>query len=109
AIRAIGNVLSKSCRSVDLAARYGGEEFCLLLPDTGMLDAMNLAERVRRNIEQTHVEGPKTITASIGVATYPSHCAEPGGLLEAADQALYAAKEGGRNRVVTAASLPAKQ
>ncbi|HEY9791682.1 MAG TPA: sensor domain-containing diguanylate cyclase [Candidatus Obscuribacterales bacterium] len=109
AIRAIGSALSSSCRSVDLAARYGGEEFCLLLPDTGMSDAMNLAERVRRKIEQTHVEGPTTITASIGVATFPSHCTEPGGLLEAADQALYAAKQGGRNRVVTAESLPAKQ
>jgi diguanylate cyclase (GGDEF)-like protein len=108
AIRSIGNVLSRSCRSVDLAARYGGEEFCLLLPDTDNQDAVNLAERIRKKIEQTEVHGAGRISASIGVATYPIHAEEPDQLFEAADQALYAAKEGGRNRVVSADALKAK-
>ncbi len=108
AIKSIGTVLSRSCRSVDLAARYGGEEFCLLLPDTDTEDAVNLAERIRKKIEQTEIEGPGHISASIGVATYPVHSADADSLFEAADQALYKAKEGGRNRVVTATSLPAK-
>lgn len=102
AIKTIGTILSRSCRAVDLAARYGGEEFCLLLPDTDSRDAVNLAERIRSIIEQTAVPGAGTITASIGVATYPQHGNEPEKIFEAADQALYAAKNTGRNKVVVA-------
>jgi diguanylate cyclase (GGDEF)-like protein len=109
AIKAIGSVLSRSCRSVDLAARFGGEEFCLLLPGTGIEDALRLAERVRRLIEQTPVDGPGQITASLGVSTYPAHCSEPDGLFESADQALYLAKSAGRNRVVSAQALQSKE
>lgn len=104
AIKSIGLVLSKSCRAVDTAARFGGEEFCLLLPDTDEQDAMRLAERVRKLINETHIEGPGYISASIGVATYPHHANEQEELFEAADQALYAAKQSGRNRVCAASS-----
>lgn len=102
AIKVIGGALAKSCRSVDTAARYGGEEFCLLLPDSDTEDAVNLAERVRHLIEETHIEGPGHISASLGVATFPIHADNAEGLFEAADQALYAAKQSGRNRVCTA-------
>lgn len=102
AIKSIGGVLSRSCRTVDTAARFGGEEFCLLLPDTGEADAMNLAERVRKVISETYIEGPGYISASVGVATYPQHANDQGELFEAADQALYAAKQSGRNRVCAA-------
>lgn len=102
AIKAIGRVLSNSCRAVDVAARFGGEEFCLLLPDTDEEDALNLAERVRNLIYETHIEGPGNISASVGVATYPQHANEQDELFEAADQALYAAKHSGRNKVCAA-------
>lgn len=106
AIKSIGAVLSKSCRAVDTAARFGGEEFCLLLPDTDQADALNLAERVRKLINETSIEGPGFISASVGVATYPNHANEQDELFEAADQALYAAKTSGRNKVCTASVLP---
>jgi diguanylate cyclase (GGDEF)-like protein len=104
AIKSIGQVLSKSCRAVDTAARYGGEEFCLLLPDTDTEDAMNLAERIRKLICETPLEGPGNISASIGVSTFPTHGNNQEDLFEAADQALYSAKSGGRNQVCQAAS-----
>lgn len=96
AIKAIGRILSNSCRAVDVAARFGGEEFCLLLPDTDEEDALNLAERVRNLIYETPIEGPGNISASVGVATYPQHANEQDELFEAADQALYAAKHSGK-------------
>lgn len=112
AIKSIGGVLARSCRSVDTAARYGGEEFCLLLPDTETEDAVLLAERVRKRIAETFIEGPGNISASLGVATYPSHASDPDELFQAADHALYQAKESGRNRVCIAsaasAEIPAK-
>ena len=107
AIKSIGGVLAKSCRSVDTAARYGGEEFCLLLPDTETEDAMRLAERVRVRIAETFIEGPGNISASLGVATYPAHASDPDELFQAADHALYEAKETGRNRVCIANETPA--
>lgn len=102
AIKSIGMLVGKSCRAVDLAARFGGEEFCLLLPETNHEDAMRLAERVRKLINETHIEGPGLISASVGVATFPNHANEQDELFEAADKALYAAKQGGRNRVCAA-------
>ena len=99
AIKAIGAVLSNSCRSVDLAARYGGEEFCLLLPNTDIDEAEQIAERLRGLISETIIEGPGKITASLGVANFPRHANEPEELFEAADAALYTAKANGRNKV----------
>lgn len=102
AIKSIGTLVGKSCRAVDLAARFGGEEFCLLLPETNHEDAMRLAERVRKLINETYIEGPGLISASVGVATFPNHANEQDELFEAADKALYAAKQSGRNRVCAA-------
>jgi diguanylate cyclase (GGDEF)-like protein len=102
AIQKIGQVLGSSCRSIDLPARYGGEEFCLLLPNTDLEMAEIMAERVRKLISEVAIEGPGHISASIGVSNLPLHATEPDKLFEAADQALYAAKSGGRNRVCVA-------
>jgi diguanylate cyclase (GGDEF)-like protein len=99
AIASIGKLLKQSSRVSDVAARYGGEEFCLLLPNTELDMAEQLAERIRRKINEVHVEGPGTISASIGVASYPSHADDPDLLFQKADTALYAAKQSGRNRV----------
>lgn len=100
-VSAIRSVVS---RQSDLVARFGGEEFAVILPDTSPDDAMLLAERVRREIAniQTEYQGKSlTVTASIGVAgrSLPLDCTVQG-LLDAADKALYSAKQQGRNRVV---------
>ncbi len=105
AIQTIGRVLGSSCRANDLPARYGGEEFCLLLPNTDVEMASNTAERLRKLINETPVDGPGTISASIGVANFPLHASEPDALFEAADEALYCAKESGRNRVCISSNL----
>ncbi len=99
AIASIGKLLKLSSRVSDVAARYGGEEFCLLLPNTETEMAEQLAERIRRMIFEVHIEGPGTISASIGVASYPNHADDCDQLFQKADAALYAAKQGGRNRV----------
>jgi diguanylate cyclase (GGDEF)-like protein len=88
---------------VDFPARYGGEEFAVILPqiDTPALAA--IAERIRSSIEAmpAPADGAK-VTVSIGAAMYPDDGAKPDALFRAADERLYAAKEGGRNRLVGA-------
>ena len=102
-LQTFGKRVSDICRSDDLLARYGGEEFCLLLAATGKEDAREMAERCRRAVADQPFEtaaGPLQITASFGFSVLdpnePKSCSE---LLESADQKLYAAKDGGRNRV----------
>lgn len=104
AIKAIGAVLRQGSRSIDFCARYGGEEFCLLLPNTTIEMAEQLAERLRRSINEVQVPGYGKISASLGVSNFPLHCNSAEDLFHKADEALYKAKEGGRNRVVVAAS-----
>jgi diguanylate cyclase (GGDEF)-like protein len=105
AIRAIGTVLRQSSRSVDLPARYGGEEFCVLLPNTEIDMAEQLAERLRRLINEVEIPQVGLISASIGVATFPQHADEPDILLKRADEALYVAKQAGRNQVKTSTAV----
>ena len=102
AIKAIANVLKQSSRAIDLAARYGGEEFCLLLPNTELTMAEQLAERLKKLIADIHLEGPGHISASLGIANYPIHAHDADSLFRAADVALYEAKQSGRNRVKVA-------
>lgn len=102
AIKAIGRVLKQSSRAVDMPARYGGEEFCVLLPNTEIEMAEQLAERLRRFINELEIEGPGQISASIGVGSYPLHADEPDELFQRTDEALYLAKQSGRNRVCIA-------
>jgi diguanylate cyclase (GGDEF)-like protein/PAS domain S-box-containing protein len=89
-------------REVDLLGRYGGEEFTVLLPESGLTTARPVAERLRRRVERAAIDtdrGPMTITISLGIAMLDENCADLEALLERADQALYAAKQTGRNRV----------
>lgn len=88
-------------RPTDVVARYGGEEFVVLLPDTGLLAANRIAEDIRNTVEQWHVRnGSGTVTVSVGVtAMRQARDLGPDDLLARADQALYAAKSGGRNKV----------
>lgn len=95
-------------RAGDFVARYGGEEFVVLLPATDRLSAAQHAERLRQRVEQLaivheHARAGSIVTTSIGVATaLVDDESEPAALLIAADEQLYNAKEGGRNRVATA-------
>lgn len=99
AIKSIGYVLRESSRSIDITARYGGEEFCVLLPNTDIEMAEQLAERLRRIIRETEIDGPGALSASIGVASYPLHADGADALFLRADEALYRAKQDGRNLV----------
>jgi diguanylate cyclase (GGDEF)-like protein len=103
ALAAIGQVLATTVRASDFAARYGGEEFLVLLPDTNRSGAVEVAEKLRRAVEQTEMRDIGNLTASFGVATVPDDAAEPEQLLRKADRALYAAKARGRNRIEVAA------
>ena len=102
-LKCISAVLADQIRKVDLAARYGGEEFAIVLEETDGQGARLFCERVRQEIA-SHVmssdKGSFRVTLSLGIATYPDSGQEKQILIERADQALYAAKEGGRNRTV---------
>lgn len=105
ALVAVSRILASMLRASDFVARYGGEEFLLLLPDTNRAGASILAETLRTAIGQVAVDGVGGITTSFGVAVLPDDAATVDRLLRAADSALYRAKDGGRNRVVTTASF----
>jgi diguanylate cyclase (GGDEF)-like protein len=102
-LSAVALQLQQDLRKCDLAARYGGEEFMLLLPQTGLGGARTVAERQRLAVAALRVPaGTAEVrpTVSLGVAAYPTHPAENiEDLFRHADQALYRAKEAGRNRV----------
>lgn len=97
-------VVGHNCRRSDVVFRYGGEEFCCICPNTGLAEAIQLGERIAAAVRKasfgpTHT--PMTVTLSIGLAVRTDE-AEPAQLLARADKALYAAKAGGRDRVVAA-------
>jgi diguanylate cyclase (GGDEF)-like protein len=96
--------LHESCRLEDVVARFGGEEFLLILRGNSVADAVPLAERIRRAVEETVVlggGGAVQVTASFGVAALSEHVdGDVDALIQRADARLYAAKRGGRNRVV---------
>jgi diguanylate cyclase len=102
-LRELGMILSKSCRGLDIVSRNGGEEFTVLLLDCSKEKALQIAERIRSNVEIHKfilTSGTQiSITVSIGVASYPEGLNEVEKLVEMSDMALYAAKHTGRNRV----------
>jgi diguanylate cyclase len=104
--------LKSNIKGKDIAARYGGEEFAAVLPETDLEGAMILADNIRRAIQAKELLKRSTneklgrITASFGVATYRKGDT-PSTLIERADRCLYAAKHGGRNRVISENELKA--
>ncbi len=103
-LKKVAGIMNTSFRTSDTPARYGGEEFVVLLPDTALFEAQKVAERLRKRIESNHLDsefGHLKVTVSIGVASSSRHAGDPQALLECADQAMYLAKNTGRNRVVT--------
>jgi diguanylate cyclase (GGDEF)-like protein len=106
ALRHLAGVLGRSLRQGDQAARIGGEEFAVILPGIDDQGARLLAERLRAAIEQARLVfgGARlSLTASLGLAVWPRHAQEPAALVQAADRALYVAKQAGRNRVCVSA------
>jgi diguanylate cyclase (GGDEF)-like protein len=111
-LRHIAQILQSSVRQNDLVARYGGEEFALVLLHSDPKGATRFADRVREKIARTEIAcpgGKLTVTVSMGIAGYPQEAQEQKALIRLADEALYAAKQGGRNRVVHAHELSLQQ
>jgi diguanylate cyclase (GGDEF)-like protein len=98
-IRTIAETIRSGCREIDFAARYGGEEFTVILPETPLAGAIQAADRIRERIAAQQFVGIGSITASIGVSNYPVNALSREDLIRVADQALYVAKNGGRDRV----------
>ena len=103
-LRNVAAALSCECRDFDTAARYGGEEFAIILPGCGPDEALDIAERLRRSVSIAPSIVP--VTASAGVATYPSHAGDADTLVRAADEALYASKHAGRDRTSLSVGVP---
>ena len=99
---AVAKVIKENIRQIDLLGKYGGEEFCLILTETDIQGAQFVAERIRQAVQDTMVQAydeSLSVTISIGVAGFPDDSRELAGLVDKADQALYRAKETGRNKV----------
>jgi diguanylate cyclase (GGDEF)-like protein len=104
-IKALAQIIKKATRETDVPGRYGGEEFAILLPDTPIANVEFVAERIRRLVEKStvvHDEIEITFTISLGIAGFKKTYRDSTQWLEAADKALYKAKETGRNRVILA-------
>lgn len=106
-LKKLGEIITRQIRSTDMACRYGGEEILLIMPETSTETALARAENLRQMIDESltvtvEATGIARITVSMGVATYPQHAMTTEALVKAADEALYAAKNAGRNRVVVA-------
>jgi diguanylate cyclase (GGDEF)-like protein len=101
-LRAVATEISRSLRTPDVAARYGGDEFAVILPQTQPEGALRVCERIRKAVDQLALNAgdePVSVTASLGVANYPGELISTAEeLVHAADEALYGAKRGGKNR-----------
>lgn len=101
-IKGLGEVLRRIKRDTDIVGRFGGEEFVIVCEQTDEEGATNLAERIRRELENTTFQtelGPLSVTCSVGVAPFPSAGHDWESLFKATDEALYVSKRAGRNRV----------
>jgi diguanylate cyclase (GGDEF)-like protein len=103
-LRHVCELMKSSVRRVDLLARYGGEEFVVLLPQVTRAEALEVADKLRKKVEEAPIEHREVqpegkVTISVGVANLPIDSTEMGKLVDCADSALYASKRAGRNRV----------
>jgi len=100
-LRQVSSMFHQQLRKIDVVCRYGGEEFAILLSQTNPQHALAVAEKLRRLVETWQFPGvPRSVTISAGVATFPDHGTSRDELVKSADAGLYAAKQGGRNRVL---------
>ena len=104
-LRQVSSILAQNLRKVDIACRYGGEEFVILAPQTSGEHAQGVAEKLRKMVEGWSFPGvPRPVTITAGVSSYPANGKTRDELVKAADDALYRAKQDGRNRVLVAGS-----
>ncbi|OXM84300.1 sensor domain-containing diguanylate cyclase [Paenibacillus rigui] len=103
-LKHLARIVIQSVSPADICCRFGGEEFVVLLPHSTLTAASVVAERIRLHMEQNSSPGVGMITVSLGVAHYPSQASNAEALFHLADQALYKAKETGRNRTVVAST-----
>ena len=96
-LRGVAQAIKQATRGVDTASRFGGEEFMVLLPECDADGAMEAARRMRERLAREPFKGGR-VTMSVGAAVFPLHAEDPEGLISAADRALYAAKDAGRDR-----------
>jgi len=108
-LKRLAEVVQRCVRADDICCRFGGEEFVVLLPEIDAEEAVLLAERIRQTMEKEQTPANRTVTVSLGVAAYPMHGREPYTLFKIADEALYAAKESGRNRTVLAGAATERE
>lgn len=102
-LQSVAALITDLLRSTDTAYRYGGEEIAVIVRESDTHSAQVLAERLRSRIESAFAgPGETGVTASLGIASMPTDAATPQGLVEAADAAMYTAKQQGRNRIVVA-------
>jgi diguanylate cyclase (GGDEF)-like protein len=99
-LKEVAQIALKSIREVDTAARYGGEEFVVLLPQTNIVSAVEIAERIRTSMQKTIKLDDKSVTASFGVIEIKENMSIEA-LIKLADEALYKAKAAGRNQVMS--------
>lgn len=105
----VGRALRASIRAIDVVSRFGGEEFAVILPETRAEGAIEIGERIRREIESLYFAGEESLptgrlTISLGVAGFPEDARDMKALVQRADRALYLAKAQGRNRIVAYAA-----
>jgi diguanylate cyclase (GGDEF)-like protein len=105
ALELVGRLISRTLRNTDLAFRYGGDEFAIILPQSATNDALLVAERVRGRIASEMTIRDIKISASLGMASWPNDGVTPDELVNAADKALYYAKEMGGNRTSVASKM----
>jgi len=101
-LREVADLLRGAVRKVDTLGRYGGEEFMIVLPQVSKSEAIEVAEKLRRAVDECPfphggVQPGGRVTVSLGVANFPSDADEQDRLVDCADAALYASKRGGRN------------
>ena len=106
-LRSVADLMRSYSREIDTPARYGGEELAVVLPQTDVDGAFQLAERLRTGIANLDIPmvsggGRMRVTASLGAAALPANAQDPERLIAAADAALYEAKRGGKNKTVRA-------
>ena len=97
-LRELTALVGTALRDTDILARYGGEEFMVIMPETDINDAENIAERIRKTVENSIFKYATSVTISLGVGRYADG-EDADGFIKRVDGALYKAKQGGRNRV----------
>ena len=101
-LQRVGHILEQNCRRSDVVARYGGDEFVILMPETAVEQARQLASKLRAWIASDPLLRDKNITASFGIAGFPVHGSTPQELIQVADSSMYLSKHQGGNAVSSA-------